>query len=245
MKKKKDIVDKGIDALKNEPVPHGPPEQAVDAVITKLAEASGVPPPGAIREGIRAISFTRIAVAAVVLIVAGFAAGRLTSPRPPDMEELHRALETSLKSSLEPAIRQDLLEELKKCWQLALASSYVQLKDEVGRQLRSDMNEFGVQVLAASGTVTDRRLTELIEAIDAAQTQERRWIAAALERIELNRLQDKSQLRNDLARFAVVTGDELARTREDMVRLLTYSEPGADVPGESEDLEPFNERGKK
>ncbi|MHC4483027.1 MAG: hypothetical protein ACYSW4_05720 [Planctomycetota bacterium] len=232
MKKKKDIVDKGIDALKNEPVPHGPPEQAVDAVITKLAEASGVPPPGAIREGIRAISFTRIAAAAVVLIVAGFAVGRLTSPRPPDMEELHCALETSLKSSLEPSIRQDLLEELKKCWQLALASSYVQLKDEVGRQLRSDMNEFGVQVLAASGTVTDRRLTELIEAIDAAQTQERRWIAAALEQMEFNRQKENSELRNDFVSFAVQTGDELARTKQDMAQFLTYTQPGKSVPDE-------------
>jgi hypothetical protein len=176
----------------------------------------------------------------MILIVGGIAIGRLMSGRP-DAEQLRADLE----HSLEPRIRENLLEELKEHWRLALAASYVGLRDELGGQLRDEMDEFGVRILGASGEVTDRRLTELIQAIDAAQTQERRWIAAALERIELNRLQDKSQLRNDLARFAVVTGDELARTREDMVRLLTYSEPGADVPGESEDLEPFNERGKK
>jgi len=245
MKKRKDIVDKAVDALGNEAVAPGPPEEAVDAVIEKLAEAGGESRPRTGRETISSIGFTKIAAAAAILIVASYAVGRLTSPRPPDVQELHNALESSLKVTLEPAIRQELVDEMKKYWQLALAGSYVRLKDELGEQFRNEMNEFAVQILGASGAVTDRRLTELIEAIDAAQTQERRWIAAALEQMELNRLQDSSELRDDFVTFAVQTGDELARTKEDMVQLLTYSHPDGTVPNKPKNLNDSNERSEK
>lgn len=245
MKKRKDIVDRAVDALGNEAVAPGPPEEAVDAVIEKLAEAGGESRPRTGRETISSIGFTKIAAAAAILIVASYAVGRLTSPRPPDVEQLHRALESSLKVTLEPAIRQELVDEMKKYWQLALAGSYVRLKDELGEQFRGEMNEFAVQILGASGEVTDRRLTELIEAIDAAQTQERRWIATALEQMELNRLQDSSELRNDFVTFAVQTGDELTRTKEDMVQLLSYSHPDGTVPNKPKNLNDSNERSEK
>jgi hypothetical protein len=242
MEKKKDIVDKAVDALKSEQVPGGPPKEVVDGLVAKLAEASGVPPPGTIRRKIEAIGFPKLAAAAVLLVVASYAVGRLTAPRDPDLQQLQYALEGSLKSSLEPAIRQNLLEELKKYWQLALAGSYVQLKDDLGLQFRSEMNEFGVQILTASGTVTNRRLTELIEAIDAAQTQERRWIAAALEQIELNRLQDSGELRNDLATFAVQTGGELLRTKQDVARWIAYSRPDRIIPEKSKNSTPSEQK---
>lgn len=169
---------------------------------------------------------TKLAAAAVLLIFAGYAFGRLSAPRAVDVD----ALETSLKSSLEPAIRRNLLEEANRHWQLALAGSYVRLKDELNQQLRSDMNKFAVQILAASGAVTNQRLVELIDAINAAQKQERRWFAAGLEQIELNRLQDSAQLRNDFATFAVLTEDQLRRTKQDMAQLLFYPQPENPVP---------------
>jgi len=186
----------------------------------------------------------KLAAAAVLLIVVGYATGRLSAPRPLDAEEL-RVLENSLKSSLEPAIRKDVVEELKRDWQLALASNYVQLKDELEQQFRRDLNEFAVQTLAASSTVTNQLLTELIQTIGAAQMQERRGIATALEQMELNRLRDNAQLKSDLASFSVHTEDEFQRTKRDIAEWIGYRHPDDFVPEESKSLTPLKERSKK
>ena len=106
-------------------------------------------------------------------------------------------------------------------------------------------HEFGAQILAASGRITDRRLTELIEAIDAAQINERRWIAAALEHIELNRLQDRNQLIDGIETLAAQTDDELARTKREMAQFLAYTQPESVVPDESDNTNDLNERSKK
>jgi len=182
----------------------------------------------------RTIMKHRTAAAAVLLVIAGYALGRLAAPQPPDID----ALENSLRSSLEPAIRRNLLGEMNRRWQLGLASAYAQLKDELGQQFRQDMNEFALQILAASGTATNQRLAELIEAIGAARTQERRWIAEAFEQMELNRLQDKAQLRKDLATFAVQTQEELRQAEQNMVQLLAYPPSGNLVPDVSENQAP-------
>lgn len=187
----------------------------------------------------------KLAAAAILLIVVGYAAGKLTAPRAVDVEELRYSLESSLKSSLEPAIRRKLLEQMRRDWQLAFAGSYVRLKDELNQQFRYDLNEFAVQTLAASSIKTNRLLTELIESINAAQAQERHWVAAALGQIELNRLEDNSQLRNDLATFAVQTTGELQRTKQDVAKWITYGRVDNFVPDESKSLTPSNERSKQ
>ena len=244
MKKKRDILNEAVDALKNQAAPNGPPQETVDSVAAKLPQADGVSPAGR-TEKPNIISLTKVAAAAVLLIMSGLVVGRLTSPRPPDLQQLQQELEPSLMASLQPAIRQELLDELKKSWRLAWAGSYVQLKDELGRQFSSEMAEFGAQILAASGRITDRRLTELIEAIDAAQINERRWIAAALEHIELNRLQDRNQLIDGIETLAAQTDDELARTKREMAQFLAYTQPESVVPDESDNTNDLNERSKK
>ena len=165
---------------------------------------------------------TKLAAAAVVLIAAGFAAGRLSAPRPPDIEGLRSALETSLKSSLEPAIRQNLLGEMDRKWEMALASNRVQFKAEV-KQI----------------------LVDLIRAIDAAKTQDRRWIMEALDQIELSRIKDKNQFRNGLEALAIGTDNKLERTKRDIAKLLVYSRPGGFVPEELKSLITSSERSKK
>jgi hypothetical protein len=187
----------------------------------------------------------KLAAAAILLIFAGYAVGRLTAPRAVDVEELRYSLESSLKSSIEPAIHQKLLEQMRQDWRLAFASGYVRLKDELNQQFRDDLNEFAIQTLTASSVVTNQLLTELIESIDAAQAQERHWVAAALGQIELNRLEDNSQLRNDLATFAVQTTSELQRTKKDVAKWITYGRVNNFVPDESKSLTPSNERSKQ
>ena len=152
----------------------------------------------------------KFAAAAVLLIAVGYATGRLSAPQPLDIEEFKAALETSLKSSLGPALRQDLLEQMNERWQSAFAAGCAQIKEELQRQVRRDLTEFAAQTLAASGTLTNQRLMELIQLIEAARMRERQQITAALEQIE----QEKIQLRNGLLAVAAQT-NELLGTKQD------------------------------
>ena len=152
---------------------------------------------------------TKFAAAAVLLLAVGYATGRLSAPPPLDVEELQAALETSLKSSLEPAIRQDLLEQMNNHWQSAFAAGCAQLKEELQRQVRRDLTEFAAQTLAASGTLTNQRLMELIQLIEATRRRERQQIEAAFEQIE----QEKILLRNGLLAVAAQT-NELLGTKQ-------------------------------
>jgi len=231
MKENENILEKAVKALKNEQTPPGPPRELADATVARLTEASGQSNTATAGRRFRFIerlkatnSFTKVAAAAVLLIIAGYAAGRLSAPRGPDAEQLQAALE--------PAIRRNILDEMEQYWQLALTSSYVQLKEDLTQQYRRDLSRFAIQTLAASNAVTNELLTELIESINEAQTEDRQWVAAAFEEIELNRRQDNAQLSNAFVTFAVRTEDELQRTKQGMAQLLSYTQPDSPVPNE-------------
>ena len=153
---------------------------------------------------------TKFAAAAVLLITVGYTVGRVSAPQPLDMEELQATLESSLRSSLEPAIRQDLLEEMNERWQSVFAANCAQIKEELQRQVRRDLTEFAAQTLAASGTLTNQRLMELIQLIEATRRRERQQMEAAFEQIE----QEKILLRNGLLAVAAQT-NELLGTKQD------------------------------
>ncbi len=232
MEENENNLEKAVRALKNEQVPPGPSQELADVTVAKLTEASGQS--NNVNTGKRiwfidwlkaTNSFTKVAAAAVLLIIAGYAAGRLSAPRGPDAEQL--------RTVLEPAIRSRLLGEMKQYWQLALTSSYAQLKNELSQQYRSDLNQFAAYTLAASGAATNQLLEELIESINTAQTHDRQWVSAAFEQIELNRLRDNAQLSNAFASFAVQTEDELERLR-------SYTQPDSSVPNESENPNNLN-----
>ncbi len=232
MEENENNLEKAVRALKNEQVPPGPSQELADVTVAKLTEASGQS--NNVNTGKRiwfidwlkaTNSFTKVAAAAVLLIIAGYAAGRLSAPRGPDAEQL--------RTVLEPAIRSRLLGEMKQYWQLALTSSYAQLKNELSQQYRSDLNQFAAYTLAASGAATNQLLEELIESINTAQTHDRQWVSAAFEQIELNRLRDNAQLSNAFASFAVQTEDELER-------LWSYTQPDSSVPNESENPNNLN-----
>ncbi|MHC4543490.1 MAG: hypothetical protein ACYTDW_02690 [Planctomycetota bacterium] len=146
-------------------------------------------------------NLSKLAAAAVLLIAVGYAVGRLTTPQP-DMEQLHSALETSLRDSL--------TKEMDKRWQTTFTANCVQLKDELQQQVRRDLTEFAAQTLAASNTLTEQRLIKLVELIETARARDRRQIAAAIEKIEY----DKKLLGNGLVALATQTS-ELRDTKQD------------------------------
>jgi len=186
-------------------------ERAVKRVRDTLAvdegrqRRVGLAPPSWIGGLKPTLHFVKLAAAAVVLIAAGVVAGRF-SAQPLDAEALRAVLESSLKSSLEPAIRQAVLTEADSRWQSAFKASCDQLKDELARQVRYDLTQLTAQTLAAAGTQTDQRLKELIQLIEAARIQDRRRIEEALDHIE-------SQFGNGLVALATRT-NELQRLEQ-------------------------------
>lgn len=226
------ILEKAVNALNNEQVPPGPPRELANSTIAKLTEISGQTNTFSNARRIRLIdriklpnSFAKVAAAAVLLIMAGYATGRLLSPKPPDIEQLRVALE--------PVIREQLLDEMKQYWQLGLTASYAQLKDDISQQYQRDLNQIAAYTLAASGAATNQLLENLIESINQAQTQERQWVATALGEIELNRLKSDAQLSNAFVTFA-------AQTKQDMAQILSYSQPDSLVPNRFTDPNNLN-----
>lgn len=220
MKEEKDILSKATKSLARTPVSPGPPQQTVDTTVARLNEASASEPP--VREARRNVLWEKIeptkgllkfAAAAVLLLAAGYIVGRVCAPRPPDIQQLY--------STLEPAIRQKLLAEMGRYWQLSTAAAYAQLKEDLDQQYRQDLNRFATQTFAASTAVTNQLLEELIKSINSAQTQDRRWVTAALQQIESNRLQDKNQLSHGLATLAVYTDDQLLKTKNDIAQFVS------------------------
>jgi hypothetical protein len=241
MKNKDDLLSKATEALAQTPVPPGPPQETVDATIAKLTEAAGTVPTKTIAKRIllpdllkMISSISKLAAAAVILITAGYFAGRLSAPKPPDVEQLQAAIE--------PVIRQNLLEEMGRYWQLSSAVSYARLKDQLGEQYRQDLNQFATRTLAASTTVTNELLEQLIDAINTAQTHDRRWVAAALQQIETSRLQDKTQLSSGLVTLATYTEDELLRARYDIAKFLADTQPNNAPPDTLEKENPFERK---
>jgi len=153
-------------------------QKARDALIADEGRRVGLAPPSLIS------GLIKLAAAAVLMVGAGFIGGRLSAPEPLDTQELQAALESSIKSSLEPAIRQELLSEMDDRLQSTLTASHARIKDELAQQVRRDLTEFAAQTLAASGSRTDQRLMELIELIETARIQDRRRMAAAFDYIE-------------------------------------------------------------
>jgi hypothetical protein len=226
------ILEKAVKAINDQQVPPGPPHELANSTIAKLTELSGQTNTYAGGRRIRLIerikvlnSFIKVAAAAVLLITAGYATGRLLSPKPPDIEQL--------RISLEPAIRQNILDEMKQYWQLGLTASYAQLKDDLSQQYRRDLTQIASYTLAASGAATNQLLEQLIESINTAQVQDRQWVTAALEEIELNRLKDNAQLGNALATFAV-------QTEQNMAQILSYTQPDSLFPNRFTDPNNLN-----
>lgn len=190
-----------------------PSSQATDRAIRRVRDALTSEQPSPARANATVFrtvfgsSIMKFAAAVVVLFCVGYATGRLSAPQPVDVEQLQAALESSLKSSLEPTIRRDLFEQMDRRWESVFATSCAQLKEELHQQVRHDLTEFASQTLAASRTLTDQRLIELIQLIEAARMQDRRRVEEALELIELNRLHDRTRFGKGLQTLVAQTAE--------------------------------------
>jgi hypothetical protein len=226
-----DLLTKAIEQLKRAGLSQPVPKELLDETIKRLAECRPESGDAALRDRLHIANAPasrrglfgpglRWFAAAAALILAGYAAGRLSAPAPMDLEELRAALTPSIAASVEPVLRAKLSEDLKQQYQVALTSTYVRLKGELTQEYRDDLNRFAMQTLAASNATTNALLANLIQAIDTAQAQDRRSVALAISHIEAKRLQDRTQLATGLQTLAFRTEDELSRTKKVLARLL-------------------------
>lgn len=153
----------------------------------------------------------RNAAAAAILIIAGFLAGRLSTPAV-DTEQLAASLQPVMQERIIPAV----LEQLRP----DLAQGFDRFQEDVSTRMTDQLQTCARQTLAASNYQTNQRLQELIDAIAQAQVQDRQWVLSALDQIERNRIRDQLAMREGLAAFAVLTGDELAKTQQKIDSLL-------------------------
>ena len=228
MKDREDILADALAQLKGQDIPTKPPQEVVDRTIQSLAkakadrdlrgpQASGTGADGAGTTPILKLG-ARLTVAAAVLVIAGYAVGRLSGAASVDMERL--------RGTLEPALRHTLVDEMTRRHQAALANMYVHIREELTRQYREELNRFAAQMLTASNAATNHLLAELVEAIKAEQNKELRRIALSFHELERKRLADREALATNLVALAEQTESELERTRDDFVQLLVRYAPG-------------------
>jgi hypothetical protein len=250
MKKRKDKLSEAVAQLKQESLSQGLPKEVLDETLRRMADRGlriadsreRVQPIRSSRSAIHHLF--RLAAAAAVLVLCGYITGRLATPKPVDLDQLREALTPSVAAAIELAIRTKLANEMRRDYQVALAGMYLRVKEELTEQYRSDLNRFALQTLAASNAVTNELLTQLVQSIDTAQTQDLRRIARALYEIEMNRVQDKTQLASGLQTLAYRTEDELSRTQDAIVQLAADTRPtGFDLPP-VEPRQTYKERNK-
>jgi hypothetical protein len=259
MKKRKDKLSEVIARLKQEGLSQELPKEVVEETLRKIADCGLRPPVAAGGDNItdsgqrvqpiRSPRFTvrhlvRLAAAAAVLVLLGYTAGRLAAPELVDLDRLRDALTPSVAAAIEPAIRARLADEMRRDYQIALAGTYLRVKEELTEQYRSDLNRMAIQMLAASNAVTNELLTQLVKSIDTAQTQDLRRITRTLYEMEMNRVQDRTQLASGLQTLAYRTEDELSRTQDAIVQLAGDIRPtGLDLPP-VEPRQTYKERNK-
>jgi hypothetical protein len=230
MREHDDKLSEAIARLRQEGQSREVPKEVVNETLRRIADCG-------LRtadSGARALSIRnlfKLAAAAAIFVLLGYTAGRLSAPKPMSLDQLREALAPSVAAAIEPAIRKRVVEDIRHDYQLALAGTYVRVKEELTEQYRNDLNRFAIQTLAASNAATNELLTQLVHSIDTAKAQDLRRIAQALTEIEMNRVQDKTQLVSGLQTLAYRTEDELSRTKREVAQLLVDAHPaGFDVP---------------
>ena len=144
------------------------------------------------------------AVAALLVLAIGITIGRLTAPKPINVERLRADLQASIRESLLGDVDQQLAS--------ALAAGEVQLKAEIVEQVREDLRTFATDVVANSEQMMDVRLAEFVRLIEAARMKDRQRVVQAFERVELNRRRDRSQIGQGVKSLVALTSASPAPT---------------------------------
>ena len=174
----------------------GPAKEATDRAMEKVRDALVAGNDTIPKQSLRlpptnggaspTLQLMKLAAAAVLMIGLGYLGGRLSAPVPLDADQLKTDIESSLRASLEPAIRQELIEEMDARWDSAFAARSAELKEEFQQKVRRDLMDFAEQTLAYADDRMDQRLDEFARLIHAARVQDRQRTAEGFQYLESN-----------------------------------------------------------
>ena len=168
-----------------------------EKVVTALADVTPAAAPGG-RIIPMLARLARTAVAAVLILGAGIAIGRLTAPQPVDVEQLRTDVQASVLASLEAGVQERMLAQMDQRLDVALAANNTQLAGEIVEQMRGDLQTFATDLTANTKALVDRRFADAVELIEAGRLTDRRQVAKALDQI-------RTQTGRGLMRLAAMT----------------------------------------
>lgn len=128
--------------------------------------------------------FARTAVAAVLVLGAGIAIGRFTTPQPVDVDQLRAEVQASVLASLAPAVQESALAQVDQRLDAALTANNTQLAAEIAEQMREDLQLFATDLINGTQSLVEQRFTEVVQLIEAGRLTDRRQVAKALEQIK-------------------------------------------------------------
>jgi anti-sigma factor RsiW len=144
----------------------------------------------------------RWAFAALVLLLAGFAAGRFGS---------ERANAAQMRERIEPELKKALLQEL------AVAA-------------RAEANSIAASTARAAEQETGRILATWLQALQVQRTEDQQALQGTLDRLETQRVADLAALKRELDTLALNTDAGLRHTVEGLVQLASLRESPATAP---------------
>ncbi len=171
------------------------------------------------------------AAAALLLMVLGYGAARITAPEPVDVPALKAEVAGSVVESLEPRLRADLMAELRGEWVPALGATRDLLYETLYEQMGRDVREVAARAMIASTGETNRLLGEYLQGVQEAHEEDREAVIHLVELAEEHRRDDAARMRQGLGTLAALTGEEFGRTHAKIDQLVGYR-PGTSVsPG--------------
>lgn len=180
----------------------------------------------------------RVAVAAALLFVVGYAAGRLTRPEPVviapesvDVAALRKAVVADVVRTLSPTLESSVRQEVARrvavvvsdAVRSELSEATRHVRNDVETRYRKDMTELATSTVSLVTTRTNELLFAFAQDYGASRLEDRQELVAALNRIESERRQDYELLVRNLASLATLTGAELARTQQQLARFVAYA----------------------
>ena len=148
-------------------------------------------------------SFVKWAIAAALVLGAGFCLGRLSATLTADSKVMRTEMEASIRFSL----ASDL--------QAALSAA----RDQMAGEWQARMNNALAEAGNASAAETRREFGELAQTFSSAREEDRRTLLALLNKIQSQHSADYFSLRSDLETVASLTEEEIRRAGQSLMQL--------------------------
>jgi len=114
--------------------------------------------------------------------------------------------------------------------QREVAATALQIRSDLGERLDEDLRRIAVEIRRADNEARLQWTATLLQSLQAARTDDRRWLLQALESVEARQVLDAEMLRQGLVRLAENTGSGFRQAESQVARLASYLPASAAVP---------------